>query len=147
MEGEPKLVPLLQTTFQEQGPRFSPDGRWLAYWSDESGSQAIYVTPFPGPGGKYQIASDGDSVLGAQWAPGGGEIYYVSRDSFLTAVSVTPRSGALEIGAPHKLFQVPPLDFWVLGRDGKRFILGQQPEALQATPITLLTQWTAKLKH
>ncbi|MCI0568770.1 MAG: serine/threonine-protein kinase [Acidobacteria bacterium] len=147
MGAEPKLSPFLQTAFQELSPRFSPDGRWLAYWSDESGSQALYVTPFPGPGGKYQIASDGDDEFGAQWGPGGGEIYYVSRDSALTAVSLTPRGEALEIGAPRKLFQAPPFAFWVISRDGKRFIVGRQPEALQSTPITLLTQWTAKPKN
>ncbi|MCI0656736.1 MAG: protein kinase, partial [Acidobacteria bacterium] len=147
MGAEPKLSPFLQTSFQEVAPKFSPDGRWLAYWSDESGSQSLYVTPFPGPGGKYQIASDGDDSFGAQWGPGGGEIYYVSRDSHMTVVPLTPRGEALEIGAPRKLFQVTSLTFWALGRDGKRFILGRQPEALQSTPITLVTQWTAKLKH
>jgi len=142
-----EIKPFLQTDFEETAARFSPDGKWLTYWSDESGSKALYVTPFPGPGGKYQIASDGLDELGAVWAPGGGEIYYVSRDLFMTAVPLAPRGGALEIGPPRKLFQVPSLVFWVLGRDGKRFILGQEPDAVQSAPINLVTQWTAKLKH
>ena len=62
-------------------------------------------------------------------------------------VPVTSRGAALEIGAPQALFKAPPLAFWVLDHDGKRFLLGRVPEASQTTPITLLTHWTTRLKR
>ena len=147
MDGKPELKPFLRTTFAESWPSFSPDGRWVAYWSDESGSQALYVTPFPGPGGKYQIAGEGDDSGGAQWGATGHDLYYLSRDSTLMVVQMTPRGAALEIGAPQALFKVPPIQFWVLDSEAKRFLLGRAPEGTQTAPITLVTNWTGRLKR
>ena len=146
MEAKPTLKPLLQEAFAETEPAISPDGRWLAYWSDESGSNALYVTPFPGPGGKYQIASDGQQDLRAQWGPDGREIYYMARDSTMKAVAVTPQGSALQIGASRTLFKSPLVVFWLLDREGKRFLLGTLPQESQSAPITLQTQWTRKLR-
>ncbi|HEV8375884.1 MAG TPA: hypothetical protein VGR38_06560, partial [Candidatus Polarisedimenticolia bacterium] len=134
-------------SFAEMLPKFSPDGKYVAYWSDDSGTESLYVTPFPGPGGKYQIASDGDENFAAQWAPDGREIFYKSRDLSIDAVRITPQGGALEIGAPQKLFQISSLDFWLLSRDGKEFLLGRVPQAPRSAPITLMTEWISKLKR
>jgi hypothetical protein len=119
----------------------------MAYWSDDSGTKALYVTPFPGPGGKYQIASDADDNLGAEWGPDGKEIYYLGKDSFMRVVTVTVHGAALEIGAPRRLFQTSQPAFWVLSHDGKRFLIGEQPESQQASPIALMTDWKAGLKR
>src|SRR5204863_5716720 len=66
LQGERKPQPFLQTPFNERAPRLSPDGRWLAYTSDESGRYEVYVRPFPGPGGKWQITSD--AGVEASWS-------------------------------------------------------------------------------
>jgi Tol biopolymer transport system component len=142
-----KFQPFLQSSFEESDPHFSPDGKWLTYWSDDSGAKALYVTPFPGPGGKYQVTSDGDDNLGVEWGPDGKEIYYVGKDSFMRAVTATVHGAALEIGAPRRLFQTSQPAFWVLSHDGKRFLFGQQPESQQASPIALMTDWKARLKR
>jgi Tol biopolymer transport system component len=148
MTGERTMKPFLQTSFREVEPRFSPDGRWVAYSSDESGNPALYVTAFPGPGGKYQIASDPEESLRAQWGPGGKEIYYLARDSSMKAVTVIPRGAALEIGAPRPLFKAPSsVSFWLLDREGKRFLLGRVPDDSHGAPITLMTHWTNKLNR
>jgi len=73
-----KAQPFLRTPFNEASPRFSPDGRWLAYISDESGRYEIYVQPYPGPGGKWQISAEGGR--GPVWNPNGRELFYRNRD-------------------------------------------------------------------
>ena len=70
--GQPKVF--LNTQFFETDPEFSPDGRWIAYISNESGANEIYVRPFPGPGGKTQISTGGGSL--PQWSRTGKELYY-----------------------------------------------------------------------
>src|SRR6202030_1842180 len=69
-----KAQSFLRTPFNETAPRFSPDGRWLAYSSDESGRREIYVQPYPGPGGKRQISTEGGTE--PVWNPDGRELFY-----------------------------------------------------------------------
>ncbi len=70
------LQPFLQAAFNENAPRFSPDGHWLAYASDETGHFEVYVQPYPGPGGKLQISADGG--MEPMWNPNGRELFYRS---------------------------------------------------------------------
>ena len=74
MTGEPKPRPWLATRFNETNPQFSPDGRWLAYTSDESGKTEVYVRPFPGPGQKRLVSSEGGTE--PRWRGDGREIFY-----------------------------------------------------------------------
>ena len=76
----------MKTPFEEREGQFSPDGKWIAYQSNESGRNEIVVQPFPGPGGKFQISTNG----GAQprWNKNGKEIFYVSLDSKMMAAPV-----------------------------------------------------------
>jgi hypothetical protein len=83
--GEPK--PFVNSVFNEGQPTFSPDGRWLAYMSDESGSNEVYVRPFPGPGGKWQISTGGG--LYPKWSRDGKELFYRTGDSKIMVVSYT----------------------------------------------------------
>src|SRR5262249_27355632 len=127
-----KPFPFLKTRFDEWQGQFSPDSKWVAYQSNESGQSEIYVQPFPGPGGKFQISTNG----GAQprWNKNGNEIFYVSLDSKMMAASVKlSRDGqSLETGTPAMLFPVriaggplpgPFLQQYAVSSDGLRFLV------------------------
>jgi eukaryotic-like serine/threonine-protein kinase len=94
-------TPFHQTEFDEGGPMFSPDGRWLAYSSNESGQPEVYVRPFPGPGEKRRVSSDGGSC--PVWARNGRELFYRSGRQLL-AVDVAP-GPSFQSGVPHVLFE------------------------------------------
>jgi serine/threonine-protein kinase len=105
LSGNHKPRLFLQTPFNETAPAFSPDGRWLAYVSNESGRNEIYVRPFPGPGPKWQLSTDG----GAEpvWAHSGKELFYTNGDKLLVAPITTSRSSpqAFAAGPPQVLFE------------------------------------------
>jgi serine/threonine-protein kinase len=121
-------IPLLTTKFNELMPALSPDGRWLAYSSDESGSNEVYVRPFPRVGdGRWQISTGGGSV--PKWAHSGRELFYQSRTNEMMAVGVT-LSPSFAAGIPHKLFNaIPELYPSILGPyydvtpDDRRFVM------------------------
>jgi serine/threonine-protein kinase len=140
MSGERKPRPLLATRFNENHPRFSPDGRWIAYASDESGRTEVYVRPFPGPGQKRLVSSDGGTE--PRWRGDAREIYYRRGDAVL-AVAVT-QSPEWTVSVPTVLFKGPygidPLwSRWDVLPDGQRFVVVQdfaQPRtALHADPL------------
>ena len=95
-------VPFLLTPFDERSPRFSPDGKWLAYVSDESGRNDVYVQPFPGPGPKWLVSTDGG--IDPVWSKDGRELFY-RRDDQMMAVSVAPK-GEFSAGRPRRLFEI-----------------------------------------
>ncbi len=94
--GEPK--PFVSSPFNEGEPAFSPDGRWLAYESNESGTYEVYVRPFPGPGGKWQI-SKGGSVI-PKWSRNGKEIFYRTMDSKIMVVAYTAAGDSFQAEKP-----------------------------------------------
>ncbi|MBI1955765.1 MAG: PD40 domain-containing protein [Acidobacteria bacterium] len=120
--GKPRLF--LQTQFTEGGAKFSPDGRWLAYASDESGRYEIYVQPFPGPGGKWQISTDGgtEPVWGRN-----GKLFYRSGDRMM--VVETNTQPTFNSGTPRLLFQgnyglaSTTLVNYSVTADGQRFVM------------------------
>ena len=96
-----KARPVLQTPAFEDAPQFSPDGHWIAYASDESGRRDIYVQPYPGPGGKWQISTDGGNE--PQWNRNGRELFYRNGDKMMaTAVQTKPTLAAAK---PNLLFE------------------------------------------
>src|SRR5262249_48876773 len=130
--GDKKPFPFVNTPFEEREGQFSPDGKWIAYQSNESGQFEIYVQPFPGPGGKFRISANG----GAQprWNKNGDEIFYVSLDSKMMAVPVklSPDGQSLETGTLAVLFPVRiaggPLfssnkQQYAVSSDGQRFLV------------------------
>ncbi len=149
LQGEQKPFPFLQTPFEEQGADFSPNGRWIAYNSDESGRVEVYVTPFPGPGGRWQISTAGGSR--PRWRRDGKEIYYLAPDDKLMAVSLSERGASLEVASPQPLFPVR-LKRWRWGRgydvtaDGKRFVVNTPLSSESGSPLTLVVNWNAGLK-
>ena len=145
VEGQ-KPVPIVQTMFTGMEPMLSPDGRWLAYVSDETGRQEVYVQPFPPSGGKWQISSGGADV--PTWRGDGKEIFFVSADRKLYAVDV--RAGvSFEYGVPHALFDVrvdvggPTKTNVIPSRDGQRFLVNQLSDPT-ASPINVVLNWQAE---
>ena len=136
----------LSTPATETMPSFSPDGRWLVYTSDESGRPEIYVQPFPGRGGKWQISPEGgrDPI----WGPDGKELFYVALDNKLMAVDVRTASG-FEASAPRALFDTHlkglPGRKFDISPDGTRFLLNSMIGEVKANPMTLVQNWAAEL--
>ena len=146
MGGERKPYPFLQGQANYKYGSFSPDVRWLAYTSDESGRSELYVVPFPGPGGKWQISSSG-GVIG-WWNGDGKELYYATPDLKLMAAEVDGKGTELAVGASHPLLGGRSLQNTAGGttsRDGKRILLAVRQDDTTA-PLTLVTNWPADLK-
>lgn len=154
LSGDHKPVPYLQTQFNEEDGHFSPDGRWVAYMSDESGHFEIYVQPFPATGPKWQISSAGGRF--PRWSHDGRELFYVAADQKLMAVTVKPGGGSapsFEAGAPQPLFDILsiPTAFrfsYQPAADGRRFLV-DVPSGGGAgitTPITMILNWAAGAK-
>jgi len=143
--------PFLQTPYNEYAPAFSPDGRWLAYGSDESGRPEIYVRPFPGPGGKTQISTDG----GVQpvWARSGRELFYRNADKMMAAaIEANP---AFSAAKPKLLFEghyeASTFSFepnYDVSPDGKRFLMvkGSEQESA-ATQLNVVLNWSDELRR
>jgi len=107
LSGDRKPYPIAQTSFEERNGQFAPDGRWIAYDSNESGRFEVYAQPFPGLGGKWQISAGGGVT--PRWSHDGREVFYIAPDGVLVAVPVriSPNGQALEPGVPDRLFVVP----------------------------------------
>jgi hypothetical protein len=155
LAGERKPFPIVQTQFDERQGQFSPDGRWMAYVSNETGSDEIYIRPFPGPGGKWQVSTIGGTD--PRWRRDGQELFYVAPDGKLMAVpiQVTADTHILSPGTPVALF---PTRFatganialgsllsrpqYAVAADG-RFLMNVTAEDTTPSPITLVLNWAA----
>ncbi len=159
--GERKPIPLLQTEFEEFDAQFSPDGKWIAYISNESGRHEVYVRPFAGPGGspadavragKWQISTTGVNpsslILAARWRRDGKELYYLSDNQKLMVAEVKAAGSSFEVGEVKPLFDTQSkgvLYIAAVSSDGQRFLtvssLGQS-----SNPLTLVLNWNEELK-
>jgi Tol biopolymer transport system component len=144
--------PVVQTRFDEDEGQFSPDGRWIAYRSNESGRAEIYVRPFPGPGGTRQVSANGGSH--PRWRGNGKELFYIAADTTLTAVPIgVPAEGqTLDLGTPVPLFRTRlpgvglPKQQYAVAPDGQHFLLNVVADEASASPITIVQNWTAGLR-
>jgi Tol biopolymer transport system component len=136
--GSRQPVAVANTRFNEGGARFSPDGAWVAYYSDETGSNQVFVRPFPGPGPNRQISSV-DSY-NPRWRRDGRELFFVERDR-LMSVSVSGAGASREFGSPRALFTFQPgMDrFFEPSADGQRFLITRA--VTDASPITVILNW------
>ena len=144
--GKPEPRVFLQTPFGEQRGQFSPDGQWVAYQSNVSGQAQVYAEPFPGPGGKRQISSDGG--FNPRWRRDGKEIFYVTQDGQLMAAEVAARNGTLEVGRVQKLFDgvIPSRGMtYDVTADGQKFLVVDDGIP-SVRPLTLLQNWTVSLR-
>jgi hypothetical protein len=145
--GDRKPFPFHQSPYAEVAGQFSPDGRWVAYASNESGKFEVYVAPFPGPGGKWLISTAGGTF--PRWRPDGTEIFYLAPDQTLMAATVNGKGGSVEVGAVKPLFKpavVPGPRPYDVARDGQRFLINLTSEQAATAPITVVLNWTAALK-
>jgi len=143
-----KPVPFLQTKFAESWGQFSPDGRWVAYTSNESQQVEVYVAPFSRPTEKHQISTGGG--LKPRWRQDGKEIFYQTPGGQLMAAEVRIGEETVEVGAVHALFGGIPGGYFYLydvSADGQR-ILAAVPAGSQKgpEPVTLVLNWAAGLK-
>jgi hypothetical protein len=142
-----KPRPFVQGPFNETLGSFSPDGHWIAYTSDESGRNEVYVRSFPGATGRFQISNNGGSE--PRWRGDGREVYYRAPDGNLVAVAVRSAGESFERETPKILFGA----HWSLSnglgysydvtRDGQRF-LGPVPVESESGPgLSMITNWEA----
>ncbi|HEX2463025.1 MAG TPA: protein kinase [Thermoanaerobaculia bacterium] len=129
LDGDRTPQPYVATEFSEAEAAFSPDGRWVAYNSDDSGRSEVYVRPFPASGGKWQVSAAGGSH--PRWRSDGKELYF-RNDSGVMSVEVDTTGSALRVGTPSQLFEGPFLRAAIGGSiyadydvapDGQRFVM------------------------
>ena len=151
MTGERKPYPFLQTEFNETHSQVSPDRRWVAYVSDESGRPEVYVQSFAASGGKWQISTGGGDQ--PKWRRDGKELFYLSSAKKLMSVSVTS-GAAFEAGIPVELFEVfvPAKSMtgdrndYVVADNGRKFLVCNYVDKESARPITVVSNWMTALK-
>jgi len=146
--GDRKPFPIVQTPFLDLTPAISPDGKWLAYASDENRTREVYITPFPGGGPKWQVSTAGGSY--PKWRGDGKELYFISYNGNLNAVDVKTSPKSVTLGTPHALFESSLQGFnygpYDVTRDGKQFLLNGTISQEANEPLTLVTNWFAEIK-
>ncbi len=159
--GDKKPIPLVQGQFGAWTGQLSPDGRWLAYLSDESGRNEVYVIPFSPEdaaagkpiAGKWQISAAGGSQ--PRWRGDGKELFFVAPDRKLMSVEVKPNTASFERTTPQPLFELrvnlatlPQFVYrYAPAADGKRFLVSSEPDAsIEAPPLTVVVNWLAAVK-
>ena len=148
--GDHKPFPYLQTPFNEGTGMFSPDGRWMAYESDQSGNYEVYLSPFPAGGSKWQVSQGG----GVQpfWSGDGSKLYYVAPGGKLMEAGIKENGSAVAIGTPRELFQVQLQDpteggqCYAVAPGGKRFLVDEIKQGA-SPPLTLVSNWTSMVKN
>jgi serine/threonine protein kinase len=147
LSGDGKPVPIVQDALDERAPTVSPDGKWLAYQSNESGRPEIYITAFPAGGAKWQVSSNGGTT--PKWRRDGKELFFLDPLDNIVAVDVNTSGKAVKLGAPHTLFQAVGIqrDFgpYDVSADGKKFLINSGLKE-GTEPVTLVQNWLAELK-
>ena len=146
----PRVV--ANTPAEEVLAQFSPDGRWVAYQTNESGRFEVVVQPFPDAGGKWQVSTAGG--VAPRWRADGKELYFLAPDATMMAVPVTAAGASFEAGTPVALFPTRIVDGgtvannrpqYAVARDG-RFLINQPVADATAAPITLILNWNPDSK-
>jgi eukaryotic-like serine/threonine-protein kinase len=150
-----KPLSFLRTEFSEFDGQFSPDGRWVAYVSNQSGKNEVYVLPFdeanpgsPAAGGLHQVSQDGGHD--SHWSGDGKELFYLAPDGYFMSVNVNAAGGTFQTEAPQRLFKSPDRsEGWDVSADGKRFLIAAPPAsgAAASPSYHLVVNWTELLKR
>ena len=138
-----KPYPFLNSPFDENSAMLSADGRWLAYVSDESGQQEVYVTAFPSGQGKWRISANGG--IFPRWRRDGHELFYLAHDLKMMSVKVGEEHAALAVAAAVPLFQtsvaVAPGRPYDVSADGERFVISSTVASSGAPSLTIVFNW------
>jgi Tol biopolymer transport system component len=153
-ESDKRVEMFLQTNFIEAQPRVSPNGRWVAYVSNETGKFEVYVQTFPVAGSKLLVSVGGGSQ--PQWRADGRELYYYAPDRKLMAVEVNGDSPTFAVGIARPLFDIrvlgtvdqsfPGNGYYTPARSGNRFLVPSLPETPERQQINVILNWPADLK-
>jgi dipeptidyl aminopeptidase/acylaminoacyl peptidase len=154
MEGEGEVQFIVASSAMECCPKFSPDGKWLAYVSDELGQNNVYIRPFPEPDVKWLISEEGVGSGQPVWSPDGRELFYRSGDKTIV-VSIQTQDQTLSAGSPEVLFegqyvshsQPPGLQYYDISPDGKRFLMLKEETVQEQAQINLVLNWFEELKR
>jgi hypothetical protein len=149
LSGDRKPYTFLETPFNAQMGTFSPDGHWVAYVSNDSGKDEIYVVPFPNPGARVQVSIAGGSQ--PRWRRDGREIYYLSPEAKIMAVELPTGMVDFRVGAVRPLFALSGLTgvpgfLYDVSADGQKFIAVQELERTSTVPLTVVANWPAELR-
>ncbi len=150
-----KPFAFLQTEFSETRAAFSPDGRWIAYQSDESGRDEVYIRPFPGPGGKWQVSTGGGTR--PRWRGDGKELFYMTGSNMtgnnfrLMSVNVRLGSSTVEVSSAQPLFEnritsAGGKDLYDVTQDGKLFLVENSMGGGGQAPLTMVINWPGEIK-
>jgi len=144
--------PLVQAKWTVRNAQFSPDGRWMAYASNETGGWEIYVSPFPSANSKWQVSSTGGQE--PRWRQDGKELFYLSAEGKMMAVAMTPGAG-FKAGSPVALFQTTHrrqsisaqdrFSYDVSG-DGQRFLINTKMDEANTAPLSVLLNWASEME-
>ena len=148
LSGDQKPYPYLNTVFNESSAKLSPNGKWLAYVSDETTRNDVYLDAFPKPVGKISVSTNGGNL--PVWSRDGKELYYVSADQKLTAVEIKASGNTVQLGTVSVLFPVRMTGYnsgfaYDVAKDG-RFLIPTPVQPSGVVPFTVVLNWTAGLK-
>jgi Tol biopolymer transport system component len=143
--GDRKPTPFFESKSGGYDSVFSPDGKWLAYGSGESGRAEVYIASFPTPTAKWQVSTDGGGW--PHWRGDGKELFYASPDDKIMAMDIQERGASLAIGTPRTLFQAKRgLVAYDVAPDGKKFLVVSPTGQATNPPLTLVTNWLRLLE-
>jgi Tol biopolymer transport system component len=146
--GDRKPITVVQSVFLKSGAAVSPDGKWLAYHTNESGRNEVYFTAFPEGGAKWQVSTIGGNA--ARWRKEGKELFFLDPTDTIFAVDVNISGNAPRLGVPHALFQASAIQRingpYDVTADGKKFLVNTGNLREGSDPLTLVLSWPAELK-
>ena len=147
--GDRKPSPYQHTTFSTYGGRFSPDGRWVAYTANESGTDEVYIQAFPAAGVSHRVSTHGGSE--PAWRGDGQELFYLAADGTLTACAIRMHNDVVDVGASTPLFR-PKLgssslrNNFDVAQNGERFLITTPLQDQTTARITVVLNWTSTLR-
>ena len=145
LDGDKKMRQFLESPYNETNGRFSPDGRWIAYTSDETGKREIYLRPYPGPGTAIKVSTSGGSS--PVWRRDGRELFYINQTNKTMAAEIQSTGSSVTIGAVKELFaRTPIMAEYDVFPDGKRFLINRLIEPSETDPVTIVVNWMEKLR-
>jgi eukaryotic-like serine/threonine-protein kinase len=147
LSGDRKPFPFVEAPTPQTQAAISPDRRWIAYTSDESGPSQVYVQPYPATGGRYQVSQNGGTQ--PRWRGDGKELYFLASDRTLMAVSVEA-AREFQAGVPHPLFVTDLTSAahrYAVTRDGAKFLaIAPAEQTATQSPLTVIVNWVASVQ-